>query len=686
MDLKKMRRIPPTATAMEIVARGICCFSVLIFIGYIMIWIMKPTTFFSHWFIDIHTKADPIHLGNQGVNLLIHTFPVLLIAILGCLYLHLERKLSEQNSKSKVGSSKWAFWKRPVLINGPLGIITLTELFFLGMFVSLLIWTFCSYLHSMFHNITQQAAKMRVHVWEAKLEISALTLGLVGNVCLAFMFFPVSRGSSILHFIGLTSEAGIKYHIWLGHTALVLFTAHGLCYIIYWINTDKISEMLEWSKTGISNVAGEISLLFGLILWATTSSRIRRKAFELFFYTHYLYIVFVVFFVLHVGINYSCIMLPGFYLFLIDRYLRFLQSEQRIRLVSARVLPCEVVELNFSKNPGLWYAPASVIFINIPSISKLQWHPFTISSCSETDPDKLSVIIKSEGSWSSALYQKLSSSSPIDHLDISVEGPHGPPSTFYSRHELLVLVCGGSGITPCISIIRELLFKANNGGSKTPRVLLVAAFKRSLDITMLDLLLPDSATNFNPSRLQLQIEAYVTREKQPANNDKKLLQTICFKPDASDVPVSAVLGQNSWLYLGMIISSSFLLFLLLIGILTRCYIYPIDHDSNKIYPRKQNKGLKKEKNMNNPTPVTSPGSVSHNSDRELESLPFQSFIQATKVHYGGRPNLKEILSDCDGSSIGVLVSGPREMRREVATICSSGLKDNLHFESISFSW
>lgn len=111
-------------------------------------------------------------------------------------------------------------------------------------------------------------------------------------------------------------------------------------------------QMLKWDKVGVSNVAGEIALLAGLAMWATTIPRIRRKFFELFFYTHYLYIIFVIFFVLHVGISYSCMMLPGFYLFFVDRYLRFLQSRKSVRLISSRVLSCDSVELNFSKKPG----------------------------------------------------------------------------------------------------------------------------------------------------------------------------------------------------------------------------------------------------------------------------------------------------------------------------------------------
>lgn len=111
--------------------------------------------------------------------------------------------------------------------------------------------------------------------------------------------------------------------------------------------------MTKWPKADISNVAGEIALLAGLAMWATTFPRIRRKMFELFFYTHHLYIIFMLFFVFHVGIAYSCLMLPGFYLFMVDRYLRFLQSRQNVRLISARILPCETVELNFSKTKGI---------------------------------------------------------------------------------------------------------------------------------------------------------------------------------------------------------------------------------------------------------------------------------------------------------------------------------------------
>lgn len=110
--------------------------------------------------------------------------------------------------------------------------------------------------------------------------------------------------------------------------------------------------MLKWDKIGVSNLAGEIALVTGLAMWLTTIPRIRRKFFELFFYTHYLYIIFMIFFILHVGISFCGMMLPSFYLFVVDRYLRFLQSRRNVQLLSARVLPCETLELSLGKSVG----------------------------------------------------------------------------------------------------------------------------------------------------------------------------------------------------------------------------------------------------------------------------------------------------------------------------------------------
>ncbi|XP_027352717.1 ferric reduction oxidase 2-like [Abrus precatorius] len=710
MDVEVMKKSPSQSAIRLLV--------LVVFLGWIFIWIMAPTnTYKRKWMPRLQAKTHSI-FGVQGAILLVYTSPILFIAVLGCIYLHIAEKENGFNMERCINygnKHEVSIWKRAVLVRGPLGIVSGTEFAFLFMFIGLLVWSFSIYLHNDFAKITHKAAAERgVKVWEKKLDSAALRLGLVGNICLAFLFFPVARGSSVLPLLGLTSESCIKYHIWLGHVAMALFTTHGICFIVYWAVTDQLSKILEWKKNGISNVAGELALLAGLLMWITTIPRIRKKVFELFFYTHYLYILFIVFFIFHVGIYPACIMLPGFYLFLVDRYLRILQSRRQVCLVSARVLPCETVELNFYKSHGLTYNPTSIMFINIPSISKLQWHPFTITSNSNLEPKMLSVVIKGEGTWSQKLYQMLSTPSVIDHLNISVEGPYGPSSTNYLRYDTIVMVSGGSGITPFVSIIRELMYLSANFRYRTPKVILICAFKNSSYLSILDLILPNYGTPCDSSDMQLQVEAYITGKNEPKLDSQIHLKQIWFKPNAKDAPISAILGPNSWLWLCAIISSSFIVFLILIGMITSYYIFPIDHNSNKIfsYPlrsflnmlaicvsiamaasvavlwntKHNNEEAKQIQNMEGSSSSVSPELKSDRVDREMESLPHQSLVQATNVHYGVRPDLRRLLFEHKGSSVGVFVSGPKKMRQEVAAICSSDVAKNLHFESFSFNW
>ena len=229
------------------------------------------------------------------------------------------------------------------------------------------------------------------------------------------------------------------------------------------------------------------------------------------------------------------------------------------------------------------------------------------------------------------------------------------------------MVSGGSGITPFISIIKELAYLTTAFNLKTPKVNLICAFKKSSYLSMLDLIITISGTPFDNSALQLQIEAYITREKEPESDVPIHFQSISFKSHSTDSPISSVLGPNSWLWLGGIISSSFIIFLILIAIITHFYIYPIDHNSNKIFSDSlrsflsmlvicvsiamtssvavlwNKRGNDKEANQIQNierSPTVSPASVIQNADREVESLlPEQSLLQAAKVHYGERPNL-----------------------------------------------
>ena len=55
-----------------------------------------------------------------------------------------------------------AAWRRPVLVRGPLGIVTRVELAFLLMLLALLVWFYCAY-------VTTEFAKIRIKLPGEKL-------------------------------------------------------------------------------------------------------------------------------------------------------------------------------------------------------------------------------------------------------------------------------------------------------------------------------------------------------------------------------------------------------------------------------------------------------------------------------------------------------------------------------------
>lgn len=234
----------------------------------------------------------------------------------------------------------------------------------------------------------------------------------------------------------------------------------------------------------------------------------------------------------------------------------------------------------------------------------------------------------------------------------------------FCRHDLVVMISGGSGITPFISIIRELMFISSTLKSKTPKIVLVSAFKNSSHLSILDLILPISATPSNSYNLDLQIEAYVTREKGYSKDKREPTRTVWFKPNPSDAPISPTLGPKSWLWLGAIISSSFIIFLVLLGIFTQYVVYPVDRNMTKPYSYTKKGSMnmllicvsvviaasgaflwnKKQSNANEDKQVIQDmeefATTKTWDGIELESLPMQSVMKSFNVHYDQRPDLK----------------------------------------------
>lgn len=82
------------------------------------------------------------------------------------------------------------------------------------------------------------------------------------------------------------------------------------------------------------------------------------------------------------------------------------------------------------------------VLLQVPEVSRFQWHPFTISTCIG---NRLQVHIKADGNWTEELH-KLASSSKASHDDnftiirVGIDGPFGAPAQrFYSFDKTIVV-------------------------------------------------------------------------------------------------------------------------------------------------------------------------------------------------------------------------------------------------------
>jgi predicted ferric reductase len=114
-----------------------------------------------------------------------------------------------------------------------------------------------------------------------------------------------------------------------------------------------------------------------------------------------------------------------------------------------------IVKISCKKHPvanmlGLWKV-GQYIFISIPAISVLQWHPFSVSSGPREQT--VEVHIRGLGDHSDALVEL---SKTATSLYCRVDGPYGYHKLNYRRYPVLLMVGGGVGITPVIGIVKDL--------------------------------------------------------------------------------------------------------------------------------------------------------------------------------------------------------------------------------------
>ncbi|KAM3714978.1 hypothetical protein ACJW31_01G373300 [Castanea mollissima] len=694
----------------------------IVFLAYVALFFLIPTDFGTELYADWTAATNGSLFGDIGSMLLLYGAPIIFIAFLAVLYLLISGEDQHQYQLQEKKAPRFRLWTFPVLVDGPLGVVSAAELIGIILFIVFVIWSAYVYTAVIIGTLPGDSTPKDKSFFIV--ENLALRIGTIGLYCLAFLFIPVARGSVLLRLINIPFEQAIRYHVWLGHLTMLLFTVHGLLYVIAWtIEGHLLKLILEWADAGVAHLAGVISLTAGLLMWMTSLYPVRRNKFELFIYTHQLYVIFIVFFAFHAGHFIFCVPAGGIYLFILDRFLRFCQSRKTVDIISIKCLPCGAMELMFSKPANLRYNALSFIFLQVRELSWLQWHPFSVSSSPLDGKYHLCVLVKVIGEWTGKLRGNVLNSSRADlHLQpqtkitASIEGPYGHELPYHLMYENLILVAGGIGISPFLAILSDILHRTREGKPCLPRnILIVWAVKRSNELPLLSSNDMELICPFFSDKLSLEIRIFVTRESQPSLEEGQVHEAMYSSPPISNSSnMSVLVGTGNNIWSGLYVISSTLGFVILLYLLDIFYVNPYDISPwwykalllvicmlasvfifggvvVSLWHLWERQNATREARKDDRIVVEK---MQHDEILARNDSCQQKILSSTNTYYGSRPDFKDIFGDISEKwgcvDVGVIVCGPPSLQTSVAKeIKSRNIRRQhnhpiFHFNSHSF--
>ncbi|XP_054571486.1 NADPH oxidase 5 [Eptesicus fuscus] len=302
----------------------------------------------------------------------------------------------------------------------------------------------------------------------------------------------------------LPLDQNIQFHQLMGYVVVGLSLVHTVAHVVNFVlqarsesSPFQFWELLLTTRPGIGWVHGLASptgvalLLLLLLMFACSSSCIRRSGhFEVFYWTHLSYLPMWLLLILHGPNFWKWLLVPGILFFLEKAVGLAVSRMAALSIVEVNLLPSKVTHLLIKRPPLFNYRPGDYLYLNIPTIARYEWHPFTISSAPE-QKDTIWLHIRSEGQWTNRLYESFKASDPVDcdskrlsrslrmrrsqrrppvsemppenhqlcNIKCYIDGPYGTPTRRIFASEHAVLIGAGIGITPFASILQSIMYR-----------------------------------------------------------------------------------------------------------------------------------------------------------------------------------------------------------------------------------
>ncbi|XP_076062208.1 NADPH oxidase 4-like isoform X2 [Oratosquilla oratoria] len=119
----------------------------------------------------------------------------------------------------------------------------------------------------------------------------------------------------------------------------------------------------------------------------------------------------------------------------IDLTLRWLRRRPPVQVLALTSYPCDVLEVKI-RQENFQCKPGQYVLVQCPKISRLEWHPFTITSYPAGDPHTFTLHMRAKGDWSGRVASFLSSRhlSLPPHVSHPLQPSHNLP---HHHHHML---------------------------------------------------------------------------------------------------------------------------------------------------------------------------------------------------------------------------------------------------------
>ena len=249
-----------------------------------------------------------------------------------------------------------------------------------------------------------------------------------------------------------------RFHRLVGYGIVAFSFVHvGAHLANYWRRGQLTLDPLFLTTVGLTGML-MIVALFAMVQGARRRSERR----ELFGSSHLLYGLFIGALLLHAPDFWMWFVLPCA-LFALDALVRVLFQTRRLKVASITALAEGVTSVVLVKPKRMRFHPGDYLRLQIPAISRWEWHPFTISAAPETS--RIAVHVRNNGDWSGALHNlSRKRTLSVAGMTARIDGPYGAPTSSVYRSKVAILIAGGIGVTPFASVLHSLLLQRKTTG------------------------------------------------------------------------------------------------------------------------------------------------------------------------------------------------------------------------------